>query len=51
MQTKGDLKDEEVMKKETFFEFIRYSIDNSITEFKSLDDMDWDVIYDFSMKH
>lgn len=39
------------MKKETFFEFIRYSIDNSITEFKSLDDLDWDVLYDFSMKH
>ena len=39
------------MKKETFFEFIRYSIDDSITEFKSLDDLDWDVLYDFSMKH
>ena len=39
------------MRNETIFEFVRFSIDDNITEFKNIDDLDWEVLYDFSEKH
>lgn len=39
------------MKNETIFEFIRFSIDENITEFTHLDDLDWEDLYQFSRKH
>lgn len=50
MQTKGDFIDEEVVKKETIFEFIRFALDDRLTKFSHLDDLDWEELYDFSEK-
>ena len=39
------------MRNETIFEFIRFALDDSLTKFSHLDDLDWEILYDFSMKH
>ena len=39
------------MRNETIFEFIRFALDDSQTKFSHLDDLDWEALYDFSMKH
>ena len=39
------------MKNETIFEFIRFALDDSQTKFCHLDDLDWEKLYQFSMKH
>ena len=38
------------MKIDTIFEFVRFSIDDSVTTFESSDDLDWDSMYDFAVK-
>jgi hypothetical protein len=38
------------MKIDTIFEFVRFSIDDSVTTFESFDDLDWDSMYDFAVK-
>ena len=39
------------MRNETIFEFIRFSLDDSLTKFCHLDDLDWEELYQFSRKH
>lgn len=39
------------MKNETIFEFVRFALDDSQTTFCNLDDLDWEELYNFSMKH
>ena len=39
------------MKNETIFEFVRFSIDDSIKEFSHPGDLDWEMLDSFSMKH
>lgn len=39
------------MRNETIFAFIRYALDDSQTEFRHLEDLDWEALYDFSKKH
>lgn len=39
------------MTNEKIFEFIRFSIDDSITVFKYPDELDWNALYEFAKKH
>ena len=38
------------MRIETIFEFVRFAMDGSNTEFQSSDDLDWTALYDFALK-
>ena len=38
------------MKIDTIFEFVRFSIDDNVTQFKSTDDLDWEAMYDFAIR-
>lgn len=38
------------MRIETIFEFVRFSVDDGLTEFKYHDDLDWEALYHFALK-
>ena len=38
------------MRTETIFEFVRFSIDDTVTKFEPCDDLDWEAMYHFAFK-